>query len=96
MIKLYNLKLTQTDTDRHDSTGTYSKLLLKDLQYQVPEFDWQLYFKTILEFKVSDKEPIVSYAMAYFTQMGQLLYNTDRRYLKQFLEQMLENNYIIL
>lgn len=86
MITLYNFKLTQTDTDRHDSTGTYLKLPLKDLKNQVPEFDWQLYFKTILEFKVSDKEPIVSYAMAYFTQMGQLLNNTDRRYLNNFLE----------
>lgn len=82
MTKLYNLKITQTDTDRHDSTGTYLKLPLKDLQNQVPEFDWQLYFKTILQFKVSDQEPIVSYAMTYFTQLGQLLKITDRRYLQ--------------
>jgi membrane metallo-endopeptidase-like protein 1 len=59
------------------------KLALNDLQKQVPEFDWQLYLKTILQIKMSDKEPVVSYAMSYFTQLGDLLKKTDRRYINK-------------
>lgn len=77
------IKITQTETDRHDSTGTYLKLALNDLQKQVPEFDWQLYLRTILQIKMSDQEPIVSYAMSYFTQLGDLLKKTDRRYINK-------------
>lgn len=74
-----DMQITQTETDRHDTTGTYLKLTLKDIQKQVPEFDWQLYLRTILQIKMSDQEPVVSYAMSYFTQLGHLLKKTDRR-----------------
>ncbi|VVC33209.1 Hypothetical protein CINCED_3A017909 [Cinara cedri] len=82
-IKMANI--TQTDTDRHDTSETYLKLSLNDLQNQVPEFNWTLYFNTILQFKVSDQEPIVSYAMNYFIELGQLLNNTDRRVIQNYI-----------
>lgn len=74
-----NVKITQSETERHDATGTYLKLTLKNLQNQVPEFDWKLYLNTLLKIKMSDQELIVSYAMSYFTQLGQLFKKTDRR-----------------
>lgn len=77
----YNLKITQTETDRHDITSTYIKLSLSDLQKLIPEFNWELYFRTILEIKISDQELVVSYAMSYFTQLGHLLKKTDRRFI---------------
>lgn len=73
------MKITQSETDRHDTTGTYLKLTLKDLQKQVPEFDWILYLRTILQIKMSDQEHVVSYAMSYFEQLGHLFKKTDRR-----------------
>lgn len=33
--------------------------------------------------KLSDQEPVVSYAMSYFTQLGDLLKKTDRRYINK-------------
>lgn len=77
--------ITQTETDRHDTTGTYLKLPLKDLQKLVPEFDWQLYLKTILQIKLSDQEPVVSYAMSYFKQLGYLMKKTDRRVIHNYI-----------
>lgn len=74
------MKITQTETDRHDITSTYLKLALADLQKLIPEFNWELYLRTILQIKMSDQEPVVSYAMSYFTQLGHLLKKTDRRY----------------
>lgn len=80
-MNFYILKITQTETDRHDITSTYLKLSLSDLQKLIPEFNWELYFRTILQIKISDQEPVVSYAMSYFTQLGHLLKKTDRRYI---------------
>lgn len=75
------MKITQTETDRHDTTGTYLKLELSELQKLIPEFDLQLYLKTILQMNMSEQEPVVSYAMSYFTQLNNLLKKTDRRYI---------------
>lgn len=83
MYNINYIKITQTETDRHDYTGTYLKLALDDLQKQVPQFDWQLYLRTILQMQMSDQEPVVSYAMSYFTQLGDLLKKTDRRYINK-------------
>lgn len=67
---------------------------MKDLQKHIPEFDWQLYLKTILQIKLSDQEPVVSYAMSYFTQLGDLLKRTDRRY--NFSANLMGNFYILV
>lgn len=85
MLNLYNMQITQTETDRHDTSGTYLKLTIESLQLEIPEFDWQLYLRTILQIKLPEEELVVSYAMSYFTQLGHLLKKTDKRYLNEYI-----------
>lgn len=72
-------KATLPEADRHDTSSIYRKLPLKDLQKEVPELNWKQYLSTFLDTKINEREPVVTYALPYFIQMGQILKRTERR-----------------
>lgn len=68
------------EADRHDTSFIYRKLTLKELQIEVPQLKWRLYLQQFLNTDaITEDEPVVSYAMSYFVEMGKVIEKTDRR-----------------
>jgi len=76
------VKITVPEEDRIDTGAIYTQLSLKELKEEVPGLDWQSYFDEVLGDDVSynDSERIVSYSMPYFSRLGRVLNETDKRY----------------
>lgn len=73
------------EADRQDTGAIYEKLTLAELERQVPDIRWRDYLNAFLpEQPVDDSEPIVSYAMNYFQELGRLLSRTDRRIVQNY------------
>ncbi|XP_050420480.1 neprilysin-1-like isoform X2 [Adelges cooleyi] len=82
-IELANV--TSAETDQPTPGTTYWKLSLNELQNQVPDINWLLYFRNVLNFNIEGDELVVSYAMTYFTQLGLLMKKTDRRIIHNYV-----------
>jgi membrane metallo-endopeptidase-like protein 1 len=67
------------EADRHDTSAIYTKLSLEQLQRAVPQLNWLQYLSAFLDADIDHSEPVVSYAMPYFIQMGRIIRKTDRR-----------------
>jgi membrane metallo-endopeptidase-like protein 1 len=67
------------EADRHDTSAIYRKLSLSQLQREVPQLNWLEYLSAFLDADVDHNEPVVSYAMPYFIEMGRIIQKTDRR-----------------
>ena len=67
------------EADRHDTSAIYRKLSLEQLQKEVPQLNWLEYLSAFLDADIDHSEPVVSYAMPYFVEMGRIIQNTDRR-----------------
>ncbi|CAB3370699.1 Hypothetical predicted protein [Cloeon dipterum] len=73
------------EADRHDTSSIYRKLTLRQLQAEVPQINWLEYLNAFLHTKVDADEPVVSYAMPYFKEMGRILQETDRRVVHNYV-----------
>ncbi|XP_063233227.1 neprilysin-1 [Bacillus rossius redtenbacheri] len=73
------------EADRHDTSAIYRRLRLRELQREVPQLNWLEYLGAFLDASVRDAEPVVSYAMPYFVQMGRILQRTDRRVVHNYV-----------
>ncbi|CAG2065718.1 unnamed protein product [Timema podura] len=67
------------EADRHDTSAIYRKLKLSQLQVEVPQLNWLEYLNAFLDADITEDEPVVSYAMPYFSEMGRIIQRTDRR-----------------
>lgn len=67
------------EQDRHDTSVIYNRLTLQELQNVVPQIDWLKYLKSFLAVELNDQEPVVTYGLSYFVEMGKILAETDRR-----------------
>jgi membrane metallo-endopeptidase-like protein 1 len=47
----------------------------------VPQLNWLEYLSAFLDADIDHNEPVVSYAMPYFVEMGRIIQKTDRRLL---------------
>lgn len=67
------------EADRHDTSAIYRKLSLAQLQKEVPQVNWLEYLSAFLDADITVNEPVVSYALPYFVEMGKILERTDKR-----------------
>lgn len=73
------------EADRQDTGAIYEKMSLAELESRVPEIRWRDYLNAFLpERPVGDEEPVVSYAMSYFRELGKLLEKTERRVVQNY------------
>lgn len=73
------------EVDRQDTSSVYRKLTLRELQKEVPQIKWRTYFEEFISVPITDDEPLVSYAMPYFVEMGKIISKTDRRTLHNYI-----------
>ena len=78
-VVLPDVQASQPEADRHDTSAIYRKLTLAQLQQEVPQLNWLEYLSAFLHADIDESEPVVSYAMPYFTEMGRIIQKTDRR-----------------
>jgi predicted metalloendopeptidase len=74
-----DVQASQPEADRHDTSAIYRKLTLAQLQQEVPQLNWLEYLSAFLHAYIDESEPVVSYAMPYFAEMGNIIQRTDRR-----------------
>jgi len=72
------------EADRQDTGAIYAQMTLVDLQQMVPQINWRHYLNAFLSEPVTDMEPIVTYAMFYFQQLGKLLLKTERQVVQNY------------
>ncbi|XP_060595469.1 neprilysin-4-like [Ruditapes philippinarum] len=85
-IKLANL--TTPQEHRRDSEALYNKMTLKDLQNQIPKFDWIKYLHEIfirVNVTVNDTDTVVVYAPEYLKKMIDLVDETEERTLTNYI-----------
>ncbi|XP_070151013.1 neprilysin-1 [Polyergus mexicanus] len=73
------------EADRHDTSAIYRKLTLRELQREVPQLQWLVYLREFMSVPIDEDEPVVTYAMPYFVQMGRIISKTDRRTLHNYI-----------
>lgn len=77
--------ITIPEADRHDTGAIYDQMTLVELELRVPEIRWREYLNAFLpDLTVDDSEPIVSYAMSYFQELGKLVMRTERRVVQNY------------
>lgn len=79
-FRYIRLQASLPEADRHDTSAIYRKLTLAQLQKEVPQVRWLEYLSAFLDADITDQEPVVSYALPYFVEMGKILERTDKRY----------------
>ncbi|XP_066475738.1 endothelin-converting enzyme 2 [Tiliqua scincoides] len=83
-IQLANLTVPQDE--RRDDEKIYHKLNIAELQALAPAIDWldfMSYFLSPLE--LTDAEPVVVYGREYLQQISQLINNTDKSILNNYM-----------
>lgn len=60
---------------------------MAELQKNVPQLKWLDYFNALMDTEITNDEPIVTYAMTYFAEMGKILGETNRRYVNNHIIQ---------
>ncbi|KAJ6653843.1 hypothetical protein lerEdw1_008640 [Lerista edwardsae] len=83
-IQLANLTVPQDE--RRDDERIYHKLNIAELQALAPAVDWldfMSYFLSPLE--LTDTEPVVVYGREYLQQISQLINNTDKSILNNYM-----------
>ncbi|EZA54238.1 Membrane metallo-endopeptidase-like protein [Ooceraea biroi] len=81
--QLANVSLPEAD--RHDTSAIYRKLTLRELQREVPQLQWLVYLREFISAPIDEEEPVVTYALQYFVQMGRIISKTDRRTLHNYI-----------
>ncbi|KAK9502137.1 hypothetical protein O3M35_012728 [Rhynocoris fuscipes] len=81
--RLANVSLPEAD--RHDTSAIYKKMTIRQLHKQVPQINWLEYLRTFLDKPIDENEPVVTYAMPYFVQMGRILAETDMRVIYNYV-----------
>nr|CAD7453830.1 unnamed protein product [Timema tahoe] len=79
------------EADRHDTSAIYRKLKLSQLQVEVPQLNWLEYLNAFLDADITEDEPVVSYAMPYFSEMGRIIQRTDRRMVMNIMPHMIDD-----
>ena len=77
--------ISTPEADRQDTGAIYDQTTLLELERRVPDIRWREYLNAFLpERPAQDSEPIVSYAMNYFQELGRLLTRTERRIVQNY------------
>uniref|UniRef100_A0A803TEQ1 endothelin-converting enzyme 1 n=1 Tax=Anolis carolinensis TaxID=28377 RepID=A0A803TEQ1_ANOCA len=83
-IQLANLTVPQDE--RRDDEKIYHKLTIADLQVLAPGIDWLDFISSFLSpLELTDAEPVVVYGKEYLEQVSQLINNTDKSVLNNYM-----------
>lgn len=85
-VKLANI--TVPETERRDSEKMYNRMTVKELQKMIPGFDWLLYLQKMFKFvgiEINENEEVVVYSPDYLKKMVDLILQTDKRTLVNYM-----------
>ena len=81
--RLANISIDEVS--RYDTGQWYTKLSVGDLIREVPDFDWIKYLNNIGPSTFNETDMIVNYATPYLKELGQVLRDTDRRLIYNYM-----------
>lgn len=82
ILRFFVFKASLPETERQDTSAIYRRFKLKELNSKVPQIRWLDYLKACFpDVNITMEEPVVSYAISYFVEMGKLVAETDKRFL---------------
>ena len=74
------------EVERIDTSAIYDKITIAELSKKVPQINWMLYFKELVHpMNMTENEKIVSYSTKFFINLGNLLENTDKRIIHNYI-----------
>ncbi|XP_053161461.1 endothelin-converting enzyme 2 isoform X2 [Hemicordylus capensis] len=83
-IQLANLTVPQDE--RRDDEKIYHKLSIAELQTLAPAIDWLDFMSSfLLPLELTSSEPVVVYGREYLQQVSQLINNTDKSVLNNYM-----------
>ncbi|XP_054714705.1 neprilysin-4-like isoform X2 [Uloborus diversus] len=77
--------LTIPSEERRNYSAIYLKIPLSELQLKIPLVNWTLYFNISLPIEITDEEEIVVYAVSYLNAMSELVINTPKRSVSNYI-----------
>ncbi|XP_053378896.1 neprilysin-1-like [Mercenaria mercenaria] len=77
--------MSKPQSERHDTGARYNKMTIGDLQKAVPKFDWLRYFNKFLPVTVDKSEEIVVFAPDFLHDMVDLVEQTEKRVVSNFV-----------
>ncbi|XP_037090452.1 neprilysin-1-like [Pollicipes pollicipes] len=73
------------EADRQDTGAIYTRMPLHILTNSVPGFNWREYLQSLLHVPINGNEPVVVYSMPYIRAVGQVVMNTERRVIVNYI-----------
>nr|CAD7569168.1 unnamed protein product [Timema californicum] len=77
-------KITTSQESRRDTSDSFSKLTLRELQEKVPGIDWTRYLQLVLGRRIRPSEPVIVFDFKYFLGLSELLEGADTRTLADY------------
>nr|CAD7423165.1 unnamed protein product [Timema monikensis] len=77
-------KITTSQESRHDTSESFNKLTLRELQEKVPGIDWTRYLQLVLGRRIRPSEPVIVFDFKYFLGLADLLEGADTRTLADY------------
>ncbi|KFM79077.1 Membrane metallo-endopeptidase-like 1, partial [Stegodyphus mimosarum] len=71
--------------ERRNYTAIYLKITLAELQEKISLVNWTLYFSMAMPLELTDDEEIVVYAVPYLNLMSELVINTPKRTVANYI-----------
>ncbi|GFS75640.1 neprilysin-1 [Nephila pilipes] len=71
--------------ERRNYTAIYLKMTLAELQEKIPLVNWTLYFSIAMPLELTDDEEVVVYAVPYLLSMSDLVTNTSKRTVANYI-----------
>ncbi|KAG8180916.1 hypothetical protein JTE90_020143 [Oedothorax gibbosus] len=71
--------------ERRNYTAIYYKITLAELQEKIPLVNWTLYFSLAMPLELTEEDEVVVYAVPYLLSMTQLVINTDKRIVSNYI-----------
>lgn len=78
-------KIMASPQDRMNVTQLYRRMTVAALYDYVPEIDWQRYLEIVLEQHIERNEVIVMFALNFMQDLVQLINNTDKRTVANYM-----------
>lgn len=78
--------ITIPSEQRRNYSAIYNKITIGELIQQVPGINWKAYLNIVLKpFDLTNDEPIVVYAIDYFKQLAELVRQSEKRTVINYL-----------
>ncbi|RWR99896.1 neprilysin-like protein, partial [Dinothrombium tinctorium] len=78
-------QITVPNEERRNFSAIYKSLTLEELQNKVPKVNWTHYFNIVMPLEIYENETIVVYALDYIKNMVELVEQTPKRTVINYL-----------